>query len=166
MCDNKREGKMAIVKKSDCFYGGALSWLFSNKIHPALIYMGDHRQEYEFTTNEKPFVLFMMYRMENSTERKNYSSWAFGDIRQDVADLEKYRDQGKNPVLALICIKRDLQRSEIAFLFHKDILQIKDKKSISISRKKNEKQFRIPIDRDRENSWKINCDPDFSTVDL
>jgi hypothetical protein len=159
---------MAQVKLLDSYYGMALSWLFRNKIQPALISAGEQKQIYEFTTNnsKKDFVLYLMYRKQSRNLKDEYSSWAFGDIRDNISELEDYAGQGKNPVLALICVKDDLKDSEIGFLFQKDLEKIKGKSSVTLSRKKKEKYFRIRMGGKREDSLTIKCDPDFEKIDL
>lgn len=159
---------MAQVKLLDSYYGMALSWLFRNKIQPVLISAGEQKQIYEFTTNtsRKDFILYLMYRKQRENIKDDYASWHFGDIRENIAELEKHAAQGKNPVLALICVKKDLKDSEIGFLFQKDLQKIKDRTSVTLSRKKREKSFRIQMGGKRDDAVSVKCDPDFDKVDL
>jgi len=159
---------MAQVKLLDSYYGMALSWLFRNKIEPALISAGEQKQIYQFTTNtsKKDFVLYLMYRTQKPNVKDDYSSWSFGDIRENITELENYSGAGKNPVLALICVKDDLKDSEIGFLFQKDLQKIKEKSSVTLSRRKGEKYFRLWMGGKRDDSLPIKCDPDFEKIDF
>jgi hypothetical protein len=148
---------MSKIKVADFYYGAVLSMLFSHNIKPALIENGNDRQVYDFTTNKTKFTLFVKYRSEKvATKKKDYNSWSFF-IANDLDEMNKYLDNEKNPILALVCGSDNLNESELAILDGNDIgvLNYYNKKTISISRKKGEKQFRIAIDGSRENAHLI-----------
>jgi hypothetical protein len=158
---------MAQVKLLDCYFGMALSWLFRNKIKPVLISSGEQKQIYEFTTNtsQKDFILYLIYRTQKDNKKDDYSSWSFGDIRENITELMGYGNDNKHLVLALICVKKKIKDSEIAFLFDEDIESIRNKTSITLSRKTGEKYFRLFMGESRDKSRQIKCDPDFEVGD-
>jgi hypothetical protein len=163
---------MTNLNQSDHYYGAALVYLFREHIKPALINIGESRQEYEFTTNNRnDFVLFLMYRVERSNLKDNYYSWNLGDIRSDLNDLAKKTGNGKRPILGVVCLRKkrqkdevDLKKTELAFLFPEDIEKIKEKSSITITRMKREKEFRVLLGGKRDNSLKVDYTPDFSKI--
>ncbi|WP_294411277.1 hypothetical protein [uncultured Ruminococcus sp.] len=150
---------MSKIKVADFYYGSVLSMLFSHNIKPALIENGKERQIYHFTTNNSQFTLFVKYRSEkNETKKAEYSSWNFS-LQNDLQDLSKYLDENINLILALVCGSKDLGESELAILNSDEIARLffLNKKSITISRKKNEKAFRIPLDGCRDGAITIKC---------
>lgn len=68
-------------------------------------------------------------------------------------------DEGKNLILALVCGTDDLGESEFAILDSNDIswLMFNNKSTITISRKKSEKAFRIANGGSREGAYPIKC---------
>ena len=132
--------------------------LFNNKINPALIDSGPDRKKYEFTTNNKDFILITKYRKETSIQKPDYSSWTFSNIGADILDLLNYIDEGKQVVLALILLKKDISKSELALLFTDDIKKCRDKKNITISRKQREHFYRISMGGGRLKSLPIPSD--------
>ena len=150
---------MSKIKVADFYYGAVLSMLFSHNIKPALIENGSDRQVYDFTTNKAKFTLFVKYRSEKvETKKDGYSSWNF-NLKNDIVELSKYLDDGKNLILALVCGSEDLRESELAILDSNDIswLMFNNKSTITISRKKGEKAFRIANGGSREGAYPIKC---------
>lgn len=150
---------MSKIKVGDFYYGAVLSMLFSHNIKPALIENGSDRQVYDFTTNKTKFTLFVKYRSEKvETKKEGYNSWNF-NLKNDMAELSKHLDEGKNLILALVCGSEDLGESELAILDSNDIswLMFNNKSAITISRKKGEKAFRIANGGSREGAYPIKC---------
>ncbi|WP_010631102.1 hypothetical protein [Sporolactobacillus vineae] len=152
---------MTKLKVADFYYGSVLSMLFNQGImNPALIEGNDDRQVYDFTVNSgNEYRLFLKYRADcQNIKRLNYNSWAF-NISGDYQELKDYIDEGKNVVLALICSSGDLSNSELALLNKEQILQIIDagKQWFTVSRKKGEKSYRIPIDGSRVTALRVKC---------
>lgn len=150
---------MSKLKTADFYYGAVLSTLFNNHINPALIESGDDRQVYDFTTNKGDFRMFVKYRAENKkTRRVDYMSWDF-NLVNDIDEIRRYISEGKNLVLFLVCGMSELKDSELAILDKNDLAELFDlgKNTITISRKKNEKAYRIAIGGGRSNSKQIKA---------
>ena len=66
-------------------------------------------------------------------------------------------NEGYNLIIALICGVADLADSEVALLDKEQIQELiaLDKDSITISRRKNERAYRIPLDGGRENAMLV-----------
>ncbi len=71
--------------------------------------------------------------------------------------MEDYINNGYNLVFALVCGVAGLSDSEIALLDKQQIIELRNlgKGSITISRKKNERAFRISVEGGRENAMQI-----------
>ena len=148
---------MSKLKEADFYYGAVLSTLLNNKITPVLIESGNDRQIYDFTTDSKDFRLIVKYRSyEIKTKKKDYCSWQF-NLSDDIADLKQGMKSDKKLSLGLVCGKIKLNKSEYAVLHKDEIKEILDsgKESITISRKKGEKAFRISMGGGRQKSMKI-----------
>lgn len=151
---------MSKIKVADFYYGAVLSILFNNKIIPALVEGDTDRQVYDFTTNNAEFRLFIKYRADKqSTKTDNYNSWLFSLTESDKSEILGYIKDGYNLVMALVCGVAGLSESEIAVLNKDEINKIinMQKTSITISRKKNERAFRISIGGGRDNSMQIKA---------
>lgn len=151
---------MSKVKVADFYYGAVLSILFNSHINPALVEGDDDRQVYDFTTNNVEFRLFIKYRAEKQKIKKDdYNSWLFSLTDSDKREILGYIDRGYNLVVALLCGVEGLAESEIAVLDKDEIRRIIDlqKTSITISRKKNERAFRIAIGGGRDNAMQIKA---------
>lgn len=150
---------MSKIKAADFYYGAVLSMLLNNGVMPALVENSDDRQVYDFTTDKSECRLFVKYRAnKNGTKNPDYSSWGFG-IANDKIELQKYIDEEKNLILALVCGSSELTESRLAFL---DTTQIQDilsreKSSITINRKKGERDFRVSVGGSRLNAIQIKC---------
>ncbi len=151
---------MSKIKVADFYYGAVLSMLFSHGVKPALVENGTDRQIYDITTNKSEFRLFVKYRaMKINTKKTDYSSWVF-TIKDDKDELKSYLDNNINVNLALVCGEDDLGKSQLAVLDPSQIRQILDsnKTTITITIKKNEHAFRIPVEQNREDGIKVKCD--------
>lgn len=151
---------MSKVKVADFYYGAVLSILFNSHINPALVEGDEDRQVYDFTTNNVEFRLFIKYRADKqNTKTDDYNSWVFSLTENDKKEILSYIDHSYNLVVALVCGVEGLAESEIAVLNKDEIKQILDlqKTSITISRKKNERAFRISIGGGRDNSMQIKA---------
>ena len=96
--------------------------------------------------------------MKQNTKRDDYSSWLF-TIAQDTAEMKTYINNGTNLILALVCGSDDLGESELAVLDTEQIKQILvlEKSSITISRKKGERAFRISMGGGRDEALQVKC---------
>jgi len=148
---------MAKIKEADFYYGSVLSALFNNGITPSLIESGDDRQIYDITTNQTTTRLFVKYRSIAREGKAGYKSWSFV-FSQDLSSMIEIIEKGFNLSIALICACEKLNESELAILYLDDIRKIfieEKKDSITISRKKGERYFRISIGGGRDASYKI-----------
>lgn len=149
---------MSKLKEADFYYGAVLSTLINNGICPMLIEGGNDRQVYEFATDQGDFRLFLKYRsFATATKRGDYLSWSFTFSTSDRRELNEFFQQKKSLSLGLVCGSKDLRDSEYAVLQKDDIQQILDAKkgSLTISRKKGEKAFRISMGGSRDNALQL-----------
>jgi hypothetical protein len=151
---------MAKLLESDFYYGAILSTLLNNGICPMLIEGGTDRQVYDFTTNEKDFRMFAKYRSAPiPTKTEGYYSWQFVFSDNDIFEIREYLDSGREFELGLVCGSDSLNKSQYVVL-KRDITEKlieQGKKSITISRKKGERAFRISVGGGRENSIKVKA---------
>lgn len=149
---------MAKLKVSDFYYGAVLSMLFNNHINPALIEGGKDRQVYDIDTDNGGFRLFIKYRADKQdVKTDDYNSWSFVLTEKDKSEICEYIDSGFNVVIALLCGAEKLAESEIVILNKDEIREIIDlqKTSITVSRKKHERAFRISVGGGRDNAMQI-----------
>jgi len=90
-------------------------------------------------------------------KKDNYRSWQFTFSKEDLDEIFRYLDEKYNLLLALVCGEEKLHESEYAVLNSEEIKQCfgNNKTSITISRIKGEKAFRISIGGGRSKSIKI-----------
>ncbi len=151
---------MSKIKVADFYYGAVLSMLFNNKIKPALVEGDNNRQVYDLTTNTGECRLFIKYRAnKQDTKKQDYNSWLFVITDSDKKEMLGYIESGYNLVLALVCGMVGFSSSEIAVLDKHQIEELINlgKSSITISRKKNERAYRISVGGGRENAMQIRC---------
>jgi len=152
---------MAKIKVADYYYGAALSVLFNNsvrKISAALIESDDNRQLYCLTTDNNECRLFIKYRSAKiETKKEDYSSWVFNLTERDKNEIKAIIDEGYKLVLALVCGVTGLSDSELALLDKEQIKKLLDlgKDSLTISRKKHERAYRISVGGGRENAMQV-----------
>lgn len=149
---------MSKIKVADFYYGAVLSMLFNNHINPALVEGDDDRQVYDLTTDTGECRLFIKYRADKQdTKTLDYNSWLFTFTDSDKSEIQRYIEGGYNLLLALVCGVEGLSNSEIAVVDKDQIKQLNSlgKSSITISRKKNERAYRISVGGGRENAMQI-----------
>lgn len=152
---------MSKFKEADFYYGAVLSALCNKKICPMLIDGETDRQVYECTTDDTEFRLFVKYRSKGRLGIKNgYTSWTFVFSPDDVTELKKYIADGQYLSLGLVCGMKQFNNSEYAVLHKEEIQGILDagKTSLTVSRKKGEKAFRISMGGGRENAMQVPSD--------
>jgi len=154
---------MAKFKMADFYYGSVLSMLFNNNIRnnirPALVEGDDDRRVYDLTTNDGSYKLFIKYRgKRHYSVNSGYRSWQFTFTSKDINEIFEYINNQHNLLLALVCGEKRLKDSELAVLNRDDIIKCglgNGRTSLTISRVKNEKAFRISTGGGRENAIKI-----------
>lgn len=153
---------MAKFVVADFYYGAVLSRLFNNyekKFIPALVENNESRQVYEFTLNNGEYRMFIKYRRSPQHDnRDGYRSWHFVFSGKEIEELFNYlKDEKRLLLLVLVCGTKDFKSSEIAVLHPEEINQYfsTGRTTLTISRKKNERQFRISVGGGRDNSIKI-----------
>jgi hypothetical protein len=151
---------MSKIKVSDFYYGAVLSMLLSNGVKPVLLESDENRQVYDLATDNGECRLFMKYRRDKQdTKTQDYSSWTFVLTDSDKEEITGYIQEGFNLIVALVCGVADLAESEVAVLDRDQIqkLIMLDKNSITISRKKNERAYRISLGGGRENAMLVRA---------
>jgi hypothetical protein len=146
------------LKVADFYYGAVLSLLFNTGVDPALVESSNSRQIYDFTTDNVDFRIFIKYRTRGRLGvGGNYRSWQFTFSNTDLEEMFRFIKEDRNLLLALVCGEEKLNESEYAVLNSEEIKQClgNDKTSITISRLKGEKAFRISIGGGRDSSLKI-----------
>jgi predicted nucleic-acid-binding Zn-ribbon protein len=150
--------KMAKLKVSDFYYGAVLSLLFNKGINPALVEGDSNRQVYDISTDKGDFRLFIKYRADKQDiKTEDYNSWTFQLTQKDKSEIVDYMNNNYNLIVALLCGVEGLADSEIVILDKNKIKEILDlqKSSITVSRKKHERAFRISVGGGRDNAMKI-----------
>lgn len=149
---------MSELKVADFYYGAILSNLINDKLCPVLIENGQGRRIYNCATNSGDFRILAKYR-SNPTETKkdDYSSWQFNFSSEELLEFRSCITADRKISVILICGNRDLGKSEYAVLYSEDLQKLLElgKESITISRSKGEKAYRISIGGGRENAHKI-----------
>ncbi len=151
---------MSKIKVADFYYGAVLSMLFNSHINPAMVESDDNRQVYDLTTDTGECRLFIKYRADKQDiKTPDYNSWLFTLTDRDKQEIIEYLANGYNLVIALVCGIKGLVDSEIAVLDKDEVHNLLDldKNSITISRKKNERAYRISVGGGRENAMQIKA---------
>ena len=151
---------MSKIKVADFYYGAVLSMLFNRHVNPALVESDDNRQIYDLTTNNGSCRLYIKYRADRiRTKTEDYNSWQFGFSQSEIDELKNYMNRNINLSMALVCGVEGLSESEIAVLDKKEINELLklDKKSITISRKKNERAYRISLGGGRSGAIQVKA---------
>lgn len=151
---------MSKIKVADFYYGAVLSMLFNKHINPALVESDENRQIYDLTTNDGDCRLFIKYRADRqNTKTRDYNSWQFVFTGSEINELKNYLHSNLTISMALVCGVAGLSESEIAIFDKQQIAEIisLNKTSISISRKKSEKAYRVSIGGGRDYSLKVKA---------
>lgn len=149
---------MSKIKVSDFYYGAVLSMLFNNHINPALVESDENRQVYDLTTDIGECMIYIKYRADKqNTKKQDYNSWQFILTDNDIVELKNYIQNNYSIYLILTCGVSSLSESEVAVLDKDQIEQVLnlDKSSISISRKKSERDFRLSVGGGRNSAMHI-----------
>lgn len=113
---------------------------------------------YNLTTDNNECRLFIEYRSDKvETKTGDYNSWAFTLTKRDKSEIKAIIDKGHNLVLALVCGVEELGNSELVLLDKEQVKKLLDlgKESMTVSRKKHEKAYRISIGGGRENAMQV-----------
>ncbi|NLJ80159.1 MAG: hypothetical protein GX335_03935, partial [Firmicutes bacterium] len=96
---------------------------------------------------------------KTDTKTEDYYSWSFYLTDSDKSEIQTLLDEGNNLILALVCGVAGLTDSELALLDRDETQQLikLGKDSITISRKKGEHAYRIPIGGGRGNAMQIKA---------
>ena len=133
--------------------------MFNKGIEPALVEGNNDRQIYDFTIDDGEFRLFIKYRADGHLGKDgNYRSWYFTFSQEDINEIKTFLRDNYNLLVALVCGAKKLNESELVIINSRELkrLFIEDNRtSITISRLKGEKAFRISIGGGRSNSIKI-----------
>lgn len=153
---------MARVAQADFYFGAALSILFNNKhnMKLALVEGGEDRRVYDILTNTANYKVYMKYRSKTNSGDEKYSSWQFTFSQEDINEIKEFSSE--NFKMLLICGKPKLNESEVVILEDNEVklcLTETNKKHFTISRRKNEKYYRISMGGGRENSLQIKSKP-------
>lgn len=153
---------MSKIKVADFYYGAALSALFNDsnkkKITAALIESDNDRQLYNLTTDNNECRLFIKYRSTKiETKKEEYNSWLFKLTESDKKEICNIINEGHNLVLVLVCGVDGFSESELVLLDKEQIKKIIEigKNSITISRKKHERAYRISVGGGREKAMRV-----------
>ena len=151
---------MSKIKVADFYYGAVLSMLFNRDVNPALVESDDNRQIYDLTTNNGSCRLYIKYRADKiNNKNSDYNSWQFVFALGEIEELKGYMDSNFNLSMALVCGVAGLSNSEIAVLDKNEIEELMrlNKTSITISRKKNERAYRISLGGGRNAALQVRA---------
>lgn len=151
---------MAKIKIADFYYGAVLSMLFNKNVNPALVESDENRQIYDFMTNNGSCRMFIKYRTDKINNRtRDYNSWQFVFSKNEIFEIKNYLKNDGNLSMALVCGIKKLNNSEIAILDKNEIgdLMKMNKTSMTISRKKNERSYRVSIGGGRGTALQVKA---------
>lgn len=151
---------MSKIKVADFYYGAVLSMLFNKHLNPALVESDDDRQIYDLTTNSGDCRLYIKYRADKLNNRtEDYNSWQFVFTGSEIDELIDYIENNHNLSMALVCGVAGLSDSEIAVLDKTQIEEILslNKRSITISRRKKERAYRISLGGGRDSAMQVKA---------
>jgi len=119
-----------------------LSVFINNGIAPAIIEAGDERRIYSVTTNQGEYEIYTKYvSMPAKRKDEGNKMWTFSFSSKELQTIEKYQNNGKNHVFALICgVHEKMQNSEIAVL---TLEEVKDCLDPSLKRKNHRIVVRV-----------------------
>lgn len=149
---------MSKLKEADFYYGAILSNLINDKVCPMLIENGSGRRIYDCTTDNGEFRIIAKYRSSPiDTKTTDYSSWQFIFSSEELQEFNNCVESNSRVSVILICGETELRKSEYAVLYTDDLKKLLslEKESITISRWKHEKAYRISVGGGRENALKI-----------
>ncbi len=135
---------MSKLKLSNFYYGAVLNAILEKnpEFSPTLVlYDDDNRQAYKILTEyNENYILFLKYATSRNCKKNGYNSWTFNFSQNDKKQLQEYSIDS-SVFICLLCLKEDLQNSQLAILTYNEYLKINNKNSITINLEKRKKNF-------------------------
>jgi len=159
--NRKGSEMMPKLKTKNFYYGAVIETIMSynEDASPSLVEMGEDKQVYKIWTNssKRECYIYVKYRTSSKDNKKeNYYSWQFILTGDDKQRIENYIANDNPVLLVWLCGMKELKGSEIIVIKESEYEKyIKDKSSISISLKANERNFRMHVGGSRENAIQI-----------
>ena len=135
---------MSKLKLSNFYYGAVLNAILEKnpEFSPTLVlYDDDNRQAYKILTEyNENYILFLKYATSRNCKKNRYTSWTFNFSQNDKKQLQEYSIDS-SVFICLLCLKEELQNSQLAILTYNEYLKINNKNSITINLEKRKKNF-------------------------
>lgn len=136
---------MGKLKQWYFYYGAILTAILEKNpdVSPKLIVNEESKQVYNIETKESDaeYIIYFKYASCKKDTNSVYNSWVFNFTDDDKDRLRKYYNDGKPVFIYLLCLKANLQNSEIVVLKYDEYIQIKNKSAITIGVEPNKKTF-------------------------
>lgn len=134
---------MGKLKQWYFYYGAILTAILEKNpdVSPKLIVNEESKQVYNIETKESDaeYIIYFKYASCKKDTYSAYNSWVFNFTDDDKDRLRKYYNDGKPVFIYLLCLKANLQNSEIVVLKYDEYIQIKNKSAITIGVEQNKK---------------------------
>lgn len=137
------------ARKADFYYGSFLSVLINNGGKPAIVEVGDKRNIYEITTDNRSYITYAKY-VVNSNEKDNL--WNITFSRDEIEEIKKLKQKNKELLFVSICTYKKIKtrNTEMVILNLKDFedcidlnCNVNSNFRISIRKMKNSPNYQV-----------------------
>ena len=136
---------MGRLKQWYFYYGAIITSILENNpdASPTLLVNEESKQVYRIkTTNlNEEYILYLKHASCKQGREQSYSSWVFNFTDDDKERLKKYHNENEGVLIYLLCLKGNIQDSEIVVLKYDEYKQVKNKNTITIGAEKGKKTF-------------------------
>lgn len=136
---------MGKLKQWYFYYGAILTAILEKNpdVSPKLIVNEESKQVYNIETKESDaeYIIYLKYASCKKDTYSVYNSWVFNFTDDDKNRLRKYYNDGKPVFIYLLCLKANLQNSEIVVLKYDEYIRVKNKSAITIGVEPKKKTF-------------------------
>lgn len=153
---------MGKIRKINFYYGAILTAILQNNpdASPTLILNDEEtRQAYKVLTNtsNQESILFLKYarsKQKNDVdENKHYTSWLFSFTPDDKEKLKTYYEKTGLPVfICLLCLRDNLNNSEIAILKYEEYKMVLQNQTVTIGLEQGKHNFYLFLGNSKSKS--------------
>lgn len=136
---------MGKLKQWYFYYGAIITAILENnpEASPTLLVNEESKQVYKIRTRnlKEEYILYFKHASCRQGKGQLYNSWVFNFTEDDKERLEKYHSENGLVFIYLLCLKENMQNSEIAVLKYDEYKCVKNKSAITIGTEKGRKIF-------------------------
>lgn len=136
---------MGKLKQWYFYYGSIITAILENnpEASPTLLVNEESKQVYKIKTrnSKEEYILYLKYASCRQGKEQLYNSWVFNFTEDDKERLERYHSKDGVIFIYLLCLKENMQNSEIAVLKYDEYTYVKNKSAITIGAEKNKRNF-------------------------